>query len=87
MGWPREVLPVFLQPLCSIPVSSVATVLDMGALWLCDHQIRRVVPVAKGQWCMAVLVGSKQLARIQGDGTPGRITEVLLLLPDGNDNV
>ena len=36
---------------------------------------------------MAVLVGSKQLARIQGDDAPGRITEVLLSLPEGDDNV
>ena len=36
---------------------------------------------------MAVLVASKQLARIPGDDTPGRITEVLLSLPEGDDNV
>ena len=86
MGWPREVLPVFQQPLCSLPVLAVATVLDVGALWLYDQQLRRVVPVAKGQRCMAVLVGSKQLARVQGDTVPDRITEVLLSLPDGDDN-
>ena len=33
-GWPREVLPVFQQPLCSLPVLAVAAVLDVGALWL-----------------------------------------------------
>ena len=74
MGWPREVLPVFQQPLCSLPVLAVATVLDVGELWLYDRQLRRVVPVAEGQKCMAVLVGSKHLARIQGDDAPGRIT-------------
>ena len=36
---------------------------------------------------MAVLVGSKQLARIQGDDAQGHITEVLLSLPEGDDNV
>ena len=36
---------------------------------------------------MAVLVGSKQLARIQGDNALGRITEVLLSLPEGDDNM
>ena len=86
MGWHREVLAVFQQPLCSLPVLAVATVLDVGELWLYDQHLRRVVPVAKGQRCMAVLVGSKQLARIQGDDAPGRITEVLLSLPDGDDN-
>ena len=36
---------------------------------------------------MAVLMGSKQLARIQGDDAPGRIREVLLSLSEGDDNV
>ena len=85
MGWPCEVLPVFQQPLCSLPVLAVATVLDVGALWLYDQQ--RVVPVAKGQRSMAVLVGSKQLVRIKGYDAPGRVTEVLLSLPEGDDNV
>ena len=31
-------------------------------------------------------MGSKQLARIQGDDVPGRITEVLLSLLEGDDN-
>ena len=86
MGWPREVLPIFQQPLCSLPVLAVATVLDVGELWLYDRQLRRVVPVAEGQKCMAVLVGSEHLTRIQGDDAPGRITEVLLSLLDGDDN-
>ena len=87
MGWPREVLPVFQQPLCSLLVVAVATVLAVGALWLYDQQLQRVVPVAEGQRSMAVLVGSKQLARIQGDDAPGRVTEVLLSLPKGDDNL
>ena len=36
---------------------------------------------------MALLVGCKQLARIQGDDAVGRVTEVLLSLPEGDDNV
>ena len=36
---------------------------------------------------MAVLVGSKQLARIQGDDTQGHVTEALFSLPQGDDNV
>ena len=87
MGWPREVLPVLQQPLCSLPVLAVATVLDVGVLWLYDRQLQRIIPVAEEQRSMAVLVGSKQLARIQGDAAPGRITEVLLSLPEGDNNV
>ena len=40
-----------------------------------------------GQRSMDVLVGSKQLARIQEDDAQGHITEVLLSLPEGDDNV
>ena len=36
MGWPREVLPVFQQPLCSLLVLAVASLLDVGELWLLD---------------------------------------------------
>ena len=36
---------------------------------------------------MAVLVGSKQLARIQGDGAQDHITEALFSLSEGDDNV
>ena len=32
MGWPREVLPVLQQPLCSLPILAVAVVLDVGTL-------------------------------------------------------
>ena len=76
MGSPREVLPVLQQPLCSLLVLAVATVLGLGVLWLYDRQLQRIIPVAQGQRSMAVLVGSKQLARIQGDDAQGRITEV-----------
>ena len=87
MGWPGDILPVFQQPLCSLPVLAVATVLGMGELWLYDRQLRRVIPVAQGQRCMAVLVGSKHLARLQGDDAPSCVTAVLLSLPDEDDNV
>ena len=40
MGWPREVLPVFQQPLCNLPILAVAVVLDVGTLWLYDRQLR-----------------------------------------------
>ena len=78
---------MFQRPLCSLPVLAVATVLDLGELWLYDQQLQRILPVAEGQRCMAVLVGSKQLARIHGDDVPGRVTEVMLSLPDGDDKV
>ena len=64
MGWPSDVLPVFQQLLCSLPVLAVAAVLGMGELWLYDRLLRRVIPVAEGQRCMAVLVGSKHFAQI-----------------------
>ena len=86
-GWPREVLPVPQQPLCNLPVLAVATMLAVGAMWLYDRPLRRVILVTTGQLSMAVLVGSKQLARIQGDDAQGHITEVLLSVPDGDDNV
>ena len=56
----------------------VATVLNVGELWLYYQQLQRIVPVAEGQRCMAVLVWSD---------APARITEVLLWLPDGDDDV
>ena len=84
MGWPGDALPVFQQPLCSLPILAVATVLDMGELWLYDRRLRRVIP--EGQRCMAILIGPKQLALVQGDNTPGRVAAVLLPLPDGDDN-
>ena len=86
IGWPSDVLPVFEQPLCSLPVLAVATVLGMGELWLYDRQLRRVVRVAGDQRYMAVLVGSTPLARIEGDNAPGRFTAVILSLLDGEDN-
>ena len=87
MGSPREVLPILQQPLCSLPVLAVATVLDLEVLWLYDRQLQRIIPVAEGQTSMAVLVGSKQLAHIQGNDALGRITKVLFSLPEGDDNV
>ena len=87
MGWPREVLPVCQQPLCSLPVLAVAVMLDAGALWLYDRQLRRVIPAVTERRSMAVLVGSKQLARIQGDDAQGRVTEAMFSLPEGDDNV
>ena len=86
-GLPREVVPVLQQPLCSLPVLAVATVLDMGVLWLYDRQLHRIDPVAEGQRSVAVLVGSKQLPRIQGDDKQGCITEVLLSLPEEDDDM
>ena len=86
-GWPHEVLPVLHQPLCNLPVLAVATMLDVGAMWPYDRQLRRVIPATTGQRSMAVLVGSKQLARIKGDDAEGHVTEVLLSLPEGDDNV
>ena len=64
MGWPGDVLPVFQQPLCSLPVLAVATMLDMGELWLYDRRLRRVIPVAEGHRCMAVLIEPKQLVLV-----------------------
>ena len=32
LGWPREVLPVFQQPLCTLPVLAVAVVLNVATL-------------------------------------------------------
>ena len=86
-GWPREVPPVLKQPLFNLPVLAVATMLDVGAMWLYDRQLRRVIPATTGQRSMAVLVGSKQLAWIQGDDAQSHVTEVLLSLPEGDDNV
>ena len=36
---------------------------------------------------MAVLVGSKQLARVQGDDAQGHVTEAMFCLPEGDENV
>ena len=36
---------------------------------------------------MAVLVWSEQLERIEGNDAPGRVTKVLLSLPERDDNV
>ena len=87
MGWPREVLPVFQQPLCNLPVLAVAVVLHVGALWLYDWQLRQVIPAVTARRSMAVLVGSKQLARVQADDAQGNVTEAMFSLPEGDDNV
>ena len=36
---------------------------------------------------MAVLVGSQQLARVQGDDAQGHVTEAMFSLPEGDDHV
>ena len=87
MGWPREVLPVFQQPLCGLPILAVAVVLDVGTLWLYDRQLRRAIPAVTGRRSMAVLVGSKQLARVQGDDAQGHVTEAMFSLPEGDEHV
>ena len=87
MGWPREVLPVFQQPLCGLPILAVAVVLDVGTLWLCDRQLRRARPAVTERRSMAVLVGSKQLARVQGDDAQGHVTEAMFSLPEGDEHV
>ena len=87
MGLPREVLPVFKQPLCGLPVLAVAVVLDVGTLWLYDRQLRRAIPAVTERWSMAVLVGSKQLARVHGDDAQGHVTEAMFSLPEGDDHV
>ena len=87
MGWPREVLPVFQQPLCGLPILAVAVVLDVGTLWLYDRQLRRAIPAVTGRRSMAALVGSKQLARVEGDDAQGRVTEAMFSLPEGDEHV
>ena len=67
-------LPVLQQPLCSFPILAVAVVLDVGTLWLYDRQLRRAIPAVTERRSMAVLVGSKQLARVQGDDVQGHVT-------------
>ena len=61
--------------------------LDVGTLWLYDRQLRRVIPAVTERPAMAVLVGSKQLARVQGDDAQGHVTEAMFSLPEGDDNV
>ena len=87
VGWSREVLPVFQQPLCNLSVLAVAVMLDVRALWLYNRQLRRVIPVVTERRSMAVFVGSKQLARVQGDDAQGYVTEAMFSLPEGDDNV
>ena len=87
MGWHREVLPVLQQPLFGLPVLAVATVLDVQSLWLYDRQLRRVIPAVTERRTMAVLMGSKQLAPIQGDDAQGHVPEAVIPPPEGDDNV
>ena len=87
MGLPRGVLLVFQQPLCNLPVLAVAVVLNLGALWLYDRQLRRVIPAVTERRSMAVLLGSKQLARVQGDNVQGHVTAAIFPLPERPDNV
>ena len=44
-------------------------------------------PTVTGRRSMAVLVGSKQLARVQGDDAQGHVTEAMFSLPEGDDHV
>ena len=87
MGWPREVLPVLQQPLCGLPILAVAVVLEVGMLWRYDRQRRRAIPAVAERRSMAVFVGSKQLARVQGDDTQSRVTDAMFSLPEGDDHV
>ena len=87
MGWPREVLPVLQQPLCSLPILVVAVVLDVGTLWLYDRQLRRAIQAVTEQRSMAVLVGPKQLPRVQGDDAQGHVTEAMFSLTEGDEHV
>ena len=87
IGWPPEVLPVLQQPLCSLPILAVAVVLDAGTLWLYDRQRQRAIQAGTERRSMAVLVGSKQLARVQGDDAQGHVTEAMFSLPEGDDHV
>ena len=63
-----------------------ATVLDMEESWWYDQRLRRVIPLAHGRSCMAVLIGPQPLALVQGDDVPSRVAGVLLSLLDGDDN-
>ena len=87
ISWPRKVLPVLQQPLCSLPILAVADVLDVNTLWLYDRQLRRAIPAVTERRSMAVLVGSKQLVRVQGDDAQGDITEAMFSLPEGDDHL
>ena len=87
ISWPLGVLPVLQQPLCSLPILAVAIVLDVGTLWLYDQQLRRAIPAVTERRSMAVLVGSKQLAQVQGDDAQGHVTEAIFSLPEGDDHV
>ena len=87
ISWPREVLLVLQQPLCSLQILAVAVVLDVGTLSLYDRQLRRAIPAVTEQLSMAVLVGSKQLAQVQGDDAQDHITKAMFSLPEGDNHV
>ena len=87
MGWPREVLPVFHQPLCTLPVLAIAVVLDVGTLWLYDRQLQRAISAVTERRSLAVLVGSKQLTRVQGNDAQGHVKEAMFSLPGGDGHV
>ena len=61
--------------------------LDVGTLWLYDRQLQRAIPAVTERRSMAMLVGSKQLARVQGDDAQGHVTEAMFSLPEGDDHV
>ena len=86
VGWPCELLTVHKQPWCSLPVLAVPAVQDVRVLWLYDRQPQRIIVVAEGHRSIAVLVASK-VARTQEDDTLGHMTEVLLSLAEGQDNL
>ena len=87
MGWPREVLPVLQQPLCSLPVVAVAVVLDVATLWLYDRQLGRAIPAVTERRSMAVFVGAKQLARVRANDALGHVTEAMFCVPEGDDHL
>ena len=68
-------------------VLAVAVRLDAGALWLYDRQLRRITPAVSELRSLAVLVGSKQLARIKRGDAQGHVTEAMFSPPEGDDNV
>ena len=59
----------------------------MGTLSLYDRQLQRAIPAVTEQRSLAVLVCSKQLARVQGDDAQGHVTEAMFSLPEGDNHV
>ena len=54
---------------------------------LFDRQLRRVTLAVTERRSVAVFVGSKQLARVQGDDAQGHVTEAMFSLPERDDNL